>query len=296
MESPKTQRERSNALEEKVRDYYDDNTKLFLKLGAGGGTRSIHQPLFMRPEMSYAEAMHAQHALILHQLDPRGQPCHVLDLGCGVGASLLYLADNTREPVTFTGITLSPRQAVAGHAAVRRAGLERRITIRVGSFLNLPADLGEVHLAFAIESLIHATDLPEVITQLSRRMAHHGRLVIFDDFLRRPAGNQREKQILHRFRNGWQGYGLCSVADFIDTAVRHGFSMLDQRDLTGYLRLNRPRDRWIRLIAPVARLLAPVSRYCTFLVGGNARQSAYQQGLLQYMQLVLRYDATTANP
>ena len=72
--------------------------------------------------------------------------------------------------------------------------------------------------------------------------------------------------------------------------------MLDQRDLTGYLRLNRPRDRWIRLIAPVARLLAPVSRYCTFLVGGNARQSAYQQGLLQYMQLVLRYDATTANP
>ncbi|MDX1407995.1 MAG: hypothetical protein R3330_07675, partial [Saprospiraceae bacterium] len=84
-------------LEEKVRNYYDDNTKLFLKLGADGSTRSIHQPLFLEPGMSVREAMHTQHDIILRDLIGRTSSAHVLDLGCGVGASMIYLAARTPE-------------------------------------------------------------------------------------------------------------------------------------------------------------------------------------------------------
>ena len=52
-------------------------------------------------------------------------PCdaHVVDLGCGVGSSLRYLAE--RLPIRGTGITLSPAQA-----AMARAGRRRRRSVR----------------------------------------------------------------------------------------------------------------------------------------------------------------------
>ena len=53
-------------------------------------------------------------------------PRTVVDLGCGVGASLCYLAGLL--PITGTGVTLSPVQVQAARERITSAGLSDRVT------------------------------------------------------------------------------------------------------------------------------------------------------------------------
>ena len=86
---------------QRVRRYYDNNATTFERLGQGG--TSIHRAVWGPGVSSRADAMHYVDELLLDivsrlppdELDgvPDGPRPTVVDLGCGLGASLLYLAD-----------------------------------------------------------------------------------------------------------------------------------------------------------------------------------------------------------
>ena len=80
-------------------------------------------------------------------------PPHVVDLGCGVGSSLCYLAE--RLPLRGTGVTLSPDQARRGEQIIRDAGLSDRVRCVEGDYLQLPDAEDTADLAYAIESFVH---------------------------------------------------------------------------------------------------------------------------------------------
>ena len=79
---------------------------------------------------------------------------HVVDLGCGVGASLCYLAG--RLPLRGTGITVSTVQARLATQRIREAQLTDRITCIEADFCDIPSSVGQGDLAYAIESFVHA--------------------------------------------------------------------------------------------------------------------------------------------
>ena len=84
------------------------------------------------------------------------QPLHVVDLGCGVGASLCYLA--RRRPITGTGVTLSAVQVKAARERIDSAHLSDRVTCIQGDFGDLPPSLQAADVAYAIESFVHGPD------------------------------------------------------------------------------------------------------------------------------------------
>src|SRR3712207_8034776 len=77
---------------EGVRQYYDANTWKFL---LAGSQRAIHRELWGPDVRSRAAAAHHAHSLVQDEIGPDTR--RVLDLGCGVGAAALYLAE--RRPV-----------------------------------------------------------------------------------------------------------------------------------------------------------------------------------------------------
>ena len=78
-----------------------------------------------------------QIAMLLHGLPPSFGASNVVDLGCGVGASLCYLA--ARLPVRGTGITLSPIQARFAKQRIRKSGFADRIRCIEGDYCDIPA-------------------------------------------------------------------------------------------------------------------------------------------------------------
>src|SRR4051794_8829989 len=89
-----------------VRRYYDANTPAFVRHGQGGGIGAIHRAVWGPGVADRVQAFRYVDDLILRQLDalPGAGGAHVLDLGCGVGGTLSYLAQ--QRPIRGTGITL----------------------------------------------------------------------------------------------------------------------------------------------------------------------------------------------
>ena len=91
-----------------IRRYYDRNTPSFVALGQGGAVGAIHRAVWGPEVRDRAGAFHfaeEQIAAVISRLSGVTGTPHVVDLGCGVGASLCYLAK--RLPIRGTGITLS---------------------------------------------------------------------------------------------------------------------------------------------------------------------------------------------
>jgi tRNA1(Val) A37 N6-methylase TrmN6 len=138
-----------------VRRYYDANTEAFVRHGEGGGLGAIHRAVWGPGVTTRDHAFRYVDDLILRQLDTLSLPgtAHVLDLGCGVGGSLAYLAQ--QRPIRGTGITLSPVQASLGRQRLAALGVADRVQIVEGDFTALPGDLCGVNLAYAIVAFVH---------------------------------------------------------------------------------------------------------------------------------------------
>jgi cyclopropane fatty-acyl-phospholipid synthase-like methyltransferase len=268
--------------EEQVRRYYDRNTIRFLRFARTFAPSAIHQPLYMSAGMSLTDALHTPHRMLLEQIPEGGDAFSILDLGCGVGESMRYLAGQTPDHIAFYGITLSGEQAEMARRINNEAGA-KHIDIFQGSFQAIPTDIPCVDLAFAIESFIHSTDAGEFFAEVAARLQPGGQLILFDDFLSDKL--KSSDRVLQDFRTGWLAQNLLSQDQITKAASDCGLGIVESRNLTQMLRLNRPRDRFIRLIAPIARPFMDWSEYCRFLVGGNARQLAYQKGLLGYRMI-----------
>jgi cyclopropane fatty-acyl-phospholipid synthase-like methyltransferase len=270
-----------------VRDYYDANSAQFEQFGQGGD--SIHRAVWADGVASRAEAFRYLDRLILRELDLLArdfpEPLGLLDLGCGLGASLFFLA-RERNIAAF-GVTLSGVQARVATARSSALGLAQRVRVFEADFLNLPAEIPTVVLAFSIEAFIHGPDPAAYFASAARHVAPGGRVILCDDFLGgRLARTRRERRWLDEVRTGWLANSLVSVARAEADAARAGFTLRENRDLSAALELRRPRDRALALLLALGRHLPIAGRRWQSWVGGNALQLALVRGLIEFRYLV----------
>lgn len=105
----------------------------------------------------------------------------VLDVGCGTGRPAARISAAHR--VHVTGITVSAHQLdLAGRLAPPAAGSTEFVLADAMS--PLPFADASFDAAYAIESLLHLSDLAAALEQISRVLRPSGRLVIADAYLR----------------------------------------------------------------------------------------------------------------
>ena len=264
-----------------VRGYYDRHTATFLRYGQGGSTGAIHRAVWGPGVETRAGAFHYVEDFMIDQLRgalPSLSEPSVIDLGCGVGGSLCYLAE--RLPVRGAGVTLSPVQARLAAERVRNAGLDERIRCVEGDYTDPGLDLPPADLAYAIESFVHGADPAGFFAQCARVVRPGGLLLICDDVLR-PSPHRSARRTVDRFRRGWRVNTLLDREALRALAVNAGFEHRSTRDLTPFLELGRPRDRAIGLLAALVGWL-PVHGSVGHLTGGSALQTCLRRGWIGY--------------
>jgi cyclopropane fatty-acyl-phospholipid synthase-like methyltransferase len=271
---------------EQVRAFYDRNTARFVRLGQGGA--SIHRAVWGPGVTTRDEAFHHVEDQLLALLPDSPDPL-VVDLGCGVGGSLLHLAQR-RPDLRAEGVTISPAQVARSDELVAAAGLSDRVRCREGDFLTPPADLdGMADLVFSIEAFIHGPDPAAYFRSAARLLQPGGRLAICDDLLTAagaaPTADARRR--LDDFRAGWRVGSLVDVDEIVRHARAAGRALETDADLTPYLELRRPRDRAISVaVAALRGPLRPRGEYWRMLTGGDALQHCLAAGLIDYRLLV----------
>jgi SAM-dependent methyltransferase len=285
-----------------IRHYYDRHTPTFLRRGQGGGAGSIHRAVWGPGTTTRLEAFHFVDGLIADWarslLSGGATSLHLVDLGCGVGASLCYLAE--RLPMRGTGVTLSPVQRRLAAERVVNAGLSEKVTCIEGDYTAMPSSVGSADLAYAIESFVHGAWPERFFAECSRLVRPGGLLAICDDFVR-PAGGPAAVRAVDRFRRGWRVNTLVRLDELVELATSAGFALESTTELSHCLELNRLRDRAIRIpAATVDRLcralpsflghplLARLEARYGPILGGSALQACLAHGWIEYDFVVFR--------
>ena len=289
MTNPSIMLRPTSVTSQSVKKYYDNNTSIFLSLGTGKNNHSIHRAVWGEGVQNRDEAQAFANKLILDALIkiPSLQNLHVLDLGCGVGSTLFYLVENFLEKADYTGITISTRQVETAKKINQHMGYSCQFV--AGDFLTLP-EMQPVHFAYAIEAFIHASDARAFFREASRVLQAGGRLVLIDDFLTekgsRASLTSHHRQWLEDVEKGWMAGTLITPAQAAHMAQAIKLSLIENHNLTPFLELKRPRDRFIGILIKLLGKWAYHSTYFRSLHGGDALQKCLLNGLLEYRMLI----------
>ncbi len=270
---------------DEVKRYYEHNTRRFLSLGQGGTEGAIHRAVWGDDVHDRRAAFHYVHELVLQQANTLPSPLRVLDLGCGVGACLLYLAE--RIAIEGVGVTVSPLQVELARERVAAHEAASSLEFREGNFEQLPS-MEPVDLAVAIESFIHCANPDRFMSEAASVLRSGGRLVLCDDFLAAPAldAGPRTRALLQEFKSGWHA-GTLETVDAVDEIARHyGFALTSDTNLSPRLELGRLRDRALAPLVRLGKRAWGQSKYFQALLGGDALQRCLRSGLIQYRFVV----------
>lgn len=280
-----------SAPENSVRQYYERNTRLFLLPGGRKSTGSIHRAVWAAGVGNAQTALNFTNQLIctslleLAQQSPGGT-IRVADLGCGVGGSLIYVAERMGDSFWGVGATISQHQARMAQQQAERFGFLDRCAFLEADYLALPLS-GGWDAAFSIEAFAHAPHPQKYFSEASRILRNGGRLLLCDDF--------RSKQVLtgnfwlSAFRRGWRVESILTLSHAEEIAQGCGLRLVEQRDLTPDLRLSQ-------LPAWMAHWLVTIGLglndpYWQSVAGGIALQQALKTGVVTYRFLVFEKSA-----
>ncbi|HET9956903.1 MAG TPA: class I SAM-dependent methyltransferase [Polyangiaceae bacterium] len=283
-----------------VANYYDENTRAFVRRGHGRTTGAIHRAVWGPGVHTREDAMHhVEDRLLRYWLDrsagrEREQPAYFLDLGCGIGGSLCSLASKAARLglVKFSGVgvTISSVQVEIAASFIAQRGWSDRVQCIQGDYCELPDRIPpDADVAFAIESFVHGPSPTRFFSEAARMLKPGGLLMVCDDLLASPLESLIEptSRLAERYRVGWQAVTLVTEQQLLAEAGKAGLTHAATWDLTGHLELDRPRDRAISVLVALLGELPIRSSYFGMLKGGDALQKGLKAGWLQYKAVLL---------
>ncbi len=198
----------------------------------------------------------AQRKLIRRLAETAGIPrgARVLDAGCGLGGSSLWLA---RElDCSVLGITISPAQQRMAERRARRAGLggQVRFEVRDANTLELPPDAFDA--VWVIECSEHLTDKADFFRRCARVLRPGGSLALCAWLAAERGSAAANPQLVDEVCRGMLCPSLGSMNDYTGWMESAGFEVFSAEDITRQVErtweicertLRRP---WVRLLLP----------------------------------------------
>jgi cyclopropane-fatty-acyl-phospholipid synthase len=243
-----------------VAAHYEHHPEIFSRVLDSQLTYSTG--IFRAPDDDLETAQQRKFARIQEILSIRPGD-RVLDVGCGWGSNLLYLAQHTQG--SFHGITLSAQQRAVVLERARERGLTPRVRIDLCHVedLALPAD--SVDAVLFSGSIVHMHNRKDIHEMVGRILRPGGRLVISDCYFpRRVRGNRNSNATDYIFVKALGYCRLLSLAEEMSLIEEAGLDILHIEDLSAsYVRtlgcwidnVRRHRERIDALAPGFSRVL-----------------------------------------
>jgi len=165
-------------LEQEIQDFYDASSSLWENIWG----EHMHHGYYGRSGMNKVSRRQAQIDIIEELLhwgnlrETQTPPQNILDVGCGIGGSTLYLAQKFNA--TAQGVTLSPEQAKRATERATEANLEEKVQFQVANALALPFADNSFDLVWSLESGEHFPDKAKFLQEANRVLKPEGMLLM----------------------------------------------------------------------------------------------------------------------
>jgi tocopherol O-methyltransferase len=211
------------------------------------------------------------------------QTSQILDVGCGIGGSTLYLAE--KFGASATGITLSPVQANRATERAEAAGLADRTQFQVADALAMPFPDASFDLVWSLESGEHMPDKQQFL-QECHRVLKPGGTFLMATWCHRPTPptlTESEQQHLEKIYRVYCLPHVISLPDYAQLAQTLGFEAIQTAD-------------WSEAVAPfwdvvIDSALTPAALIGLVQSGWTTIQAALSLGLMSrgYRQGLVKF-------
>lgn len=213
--------------------YYDQTWLDYRLLWLNKRNLSVHFGYYDTGTSGHSEALLNTNRVLADRVAIRPGE-RVLDAGCGVGGSSLWLAQEREASVV--GITPVASQVVLASRFAARRGLDSRVEFQQADYTAVPWADGSFDVVWSLESLCHADDKAAFYRETARLLRPGGRVVLAE-YLRtaRPL-NAPDERLLQQWLAGWAIPDLDTPAEHLGHLAAAGLVEPRLEDVTAHTR------------------------------------------------------------
>jgi tocopherol O-methyltransferase len=237
----------------------------------------------------------AQIQLMERLADRAGIPkgAQVLDIGCGLGGSALWLADKLECDVT--GMTISPVQARMATAKAKSRGFAASVRFEVNDADTWQPKPASFDVIWIVESSEHFHDKPDFFQRCARALKPGGILAVCAWLRREGPVRDNEKELVDTIAEAMLSASLGSLSDYRFWMQNAGLIVTAAQDIT-----RNVEPTWTHCSRigrnPIVKFLLPFTDQPTqrFVRSFPLMEQAYTQGAMAFGLLVAQNTAKPA--
>jgi len=211
----------------RIIEYYKDTENAYKDSWDLNNSLAIHYGYWDEKVNSFPESLLRMNEIMIETAEIKSTD-KVLDAGCGVGGSSIFMA--TVLGCKVTGITLSERQVQQANENAAKKNVEDLVNFKAMDYSATDFPDASFDVVWGCESICYADDKEKFIKEAFRLLKPGGRLVVADGFVTDFTNN--ENPIIRQWADGWQVNYLESPERFQNFMQAAGFTNINYRNIS----------------------------------------------------------------
>ena len=209
--------------------YYDLSEVHYRKVWDLDKSRSLHYGYWDNSVKNFHEAL-LNINKVLAEIAEIKEGENILDAGCGVGGSSLWLAKE--KNCTVKGISLNTRQIDKANALAKELGVHEKVSFEQKDYTNTFYPANSFDVVWAIESVCYADDKSDFLKEAQRILRPGGRLIIADFFKRKDLDHEETTRV-RKWAACWAINDFSTREEFDNKLKESSFHNIIWEDATG---------------------------------------------------------------
>jgi tocopherol O-methyltransferase len=216
--------------EEKVVCFYEQSK--MKEWWKANQTLAFHYGYYEKGFRSHNQAILHMNDVVWDMLRLDGtRPLQILDAGCGVGGTSIYLAKKY-PVVTFTGISIAPSEIQFATELAAQNKVTENTRFLQNNFCGTTFPDCSFDGVIALESLNYASDTGEFFREMYRILKPGGRLVVVDGFRTQKPFSPMMQKAYHHWLSGRAIDDLVPINDCVLLMTKQKFQQITTTDIS----------------------------------------------------------------
>ena len=214
--------------QDEISDYYDQTQVHYEYFWDLEKSKSLHYGMWDINTNNFKDALVNTNRVLANKLVLTKND-HVLDVGCGIGGSCLFLAQNYH--CKTTGISLSQKQIDQANTFSKKAGLQDQAHFIKANHCNTPFPNDSFDVIWGIESHLSEINKEDFFTEAYRVLKPGGKLIIADYLKTNNKTTAKDELILEKWLNCWAIKTIVSEHTFAEQLKLAGFHSIEMENV-----------------------------------------------------------------